>query len=241
VIAIIQARMGSERLPGKVMCDIGGVPMIDHVVARTEQIDGVSKTVVAIPDGPADDRLAAHLEQRGVAVFRGPANDVLARYVLAGQHYLADTVIRITADCPLLSPRVSSEVLKAFTHSPGAHYASNTLVRSFPRGFDTEVIPMSVLSQASEEATDPAEREHVTAHVWRRPARYVLVGVQDAVDRSSWRLTVDTPQDLEFVRAVFDRLADGDRGDYDQIVEVLESQPDLLTLNSAITQKHPFG
>ncbi len=240
VVAIIQARMGSARLPGKVLADLAGRPMIDHVVERARLIKGVHEVVVAIPDLDDDDQLYQHLSERRIRVVRGPAEDVLSRFVVAAEAAGADTVVRITADCPVLSPTVSGRTLELFRSTSGADYASNTLQRTFPRGFDTEVLSAAVLRQASADATDPSEREHVTAHVWRRPGQYRLVGLQDATDRSNWRLTVDTPEDQAVIRALFAALEMTSIPDYPEIVDAIERDPLLLSGNQVVAQVDPF-
>lgn len=237
IVAIIQARMGSTRLPGKVLADLDGQPMIERVVRRCEQIRALNDVVVAIPDSPSDDILADFLKSRHLAVFRGPEHDVLGRYRLAAETLNADVVVRITADCPLLDPDVSQEVIAAFLQA-GADYASNTVMRTYPRGLDTEAFSIAALRRAARDATDPADREHVTRHIWRNPGTYRLLHVRARQDRSHLRWTVDTAEDLAFVRAVLTELRSmGSDFRYRDILTLLESRPDLARINAHVVQK----
>lgn len=236
-VVVIQARMGSTRLPGKVLAEIGDRPMIAHVLARAGSIRGIDEVVVAIPDLPEDDELAATLDTLGARVVRGPSDDVLARYLRCVDLTAADAVVRITADCPLLSSRVSTDVLAAF--GTDADYASNTLERTYPRGLDTEVVRADALRAADAGGATAEEREHVTPYVWRRPDRFTLRSVRADVDRSDLRWTVDTPEDLAFVRAVHAELG---RAEFDmpEILALLAERPELAALNASVEQK-PIG
>lgn len=232
VVAIVQARVGSTRLPGKVLMELGGRPMVAHVLARASAIGGVTSVVAAVPDSPEDDALALSCRAAGVHVVRGPYHDVLARYAIAAEAADADVVVRLTADCPLLSPAVSSRVVAKFV---GCDYASNTLDRTFPRGLDTEVFSGEVLGMAAREATEPAEREHVTPFLYRRPERFRLRSVVGVPDRSHLRWTVDTPGDMAFARAVYSSL--GTDFEMDDVLGLLERRPELLDLNRDSVQK----
>lgn len=234
-VAIIQARMGSTRLPGKVLSDIAGRPMIAHVIERADRIKGVDEVVVAIPDLIEDNRLADAIIRLDHRVIRGPADDVLERYVLAADATGAETIVRITADCPVLSPSISSAVVAAFVND-GVDYVSNTITRTYPRGLDTEVFGAESLRQAADEATSPSEREHVTPFIWRRPERFRLRSIRAPVDRSSLRWTVDTEDDLAFVRKIYAELHD-DLFDTDEILTLLAMRPELVAINASVAQK----
>ena len=238
-VAIIQARLGSTRLPGKVLSDIAGRSMIARVIERADRIHGIGEVVVAIPDLAADDRLANAVTRLDRRVVRGPADDVLARYVLAMERAGAEAIVRITADCPVLSPSISSAVVAAFVSDP-VDYASNTLKRTYPRGLDTEVFRAESLRQAADEATTPAEREHVTPFIWRRPERFRLRSVQAGIDRSSMRWTVDTEEDLALIRTIYAELGKDDF-DTDEILALIAMRPDLAAINAGIAQKGIFS
>ena len=234
-VVVIQARIGSRRLPGKVLADIGGRPMIAHVLERAEAITGIDEVMVAVPDLPEDDPLASAVASLGASVVRGATDDVLGRYLAAADAGRADVVVRVTADCPLLSPSVSSSVVAAYARG-GADYASNTLERRSPRGLDTEVVSVETLRAAGRESTDPAEREHVTPFIWRRPDRFRLRSVRAPSDRSAVRLTVDVAEDLALVRSVHEELGPG-LFDVDEILELLDRRPELAAINAEISQK----
>ena len=206
ILGVLQARMSSTRLPGKVMRDLRGRPMIDRQIERLRRAETLDRLVVATSDDPSDDPLAEHLQAEGVGVFRGPLADVLARFAGATDRFgPAEHVVRLTADCPLTDWRVLDLVVRRhFEH--GNDYTSNDLIRTFPHGLDVEIVRAEVLALADREATLPAEREHVTPFVYNRPDRFRLGCVTQAVDRSAERWTVDTANDFAFVRRVNERL-----------------------------------
>lgn len=238
VVALIQARMGSSRLPGKVLEPIRSRPMVARVVERARRIPGVHRVALAIPDNPADDELAAvAAELGGVGLHRGPEDDVLGRFVAAARAEEADVVVRITADCPLLCPEVSGRVVERLAAS-GADYASNILQRTYPRGLDTEAFTMGALETAHGEASSAAEREHVTPFLWRRPERFRLAGVESGEDRSGLRWTVDTAADLDLVRRIYDALAPThpDFG-YRELLAAWDEHPEWHRINRGVEQK----
>ena len=240
IVAIIQARLGSTRLPGKVLRPLSGQPMIGHVIDRALRIRGIDRVQMAVPDRPADEPLLAYLEARGeIGVTRGPEEDVLRRYALAAEDTGADVVMRINGDCPLLSPTVSRIVLSQFLDPLEAFdYASNTLERTYPRGLDVEVFSAEVLRTADQEAAQPAEREHVTPFIWRRPERFRLRSVRDAEDHSHLRWTVDTAQDFALVEKIYAELFRDDPAfDYPDVLACLERHPDWTRLNRRVRQR----
>ena len=208
--------MASSRLPGKVLAEISGRPVIDHVLRRAARIDGVHQVVLAVPDSPGDDVLERVGKAAGFAVFRGDATDVLNRYHDAAAGHGADAVVRITADCPLLDPAVSALVVRRFA-AGDVDYVSNVNPPTYPDGYDTEVFSTNALNIAWTEAIDPYEREHVTPFIRRRPDRFRLANVADPADRSSWRLTVDTEADLAALRSIWARMPDEQFGFADVI------------------------
>ncbi len=240
VVAIVQARMGSTRLPGKVLRSLCGQPLIAHVIDRALRIPGVDRVQVAVPERDADDRLVEYLETRPeIGVTRGPEDDVLRRFAQAAKASGAQVVVRITADCPLLSPAVSQRVLTQYLeHREDCDYASNTLVRTYPRGLDTEVFSAPVLQAADREAVRPSDREHVTTFIWRQPERFRLLPVTDATDRSHHRWTVDTREDFEMVERIYGELLEHDPlFDYPEVIACLRRHPDWSQLNRDVRQK----
>jgi spore coat polysaccharide biosynthesis protein SpsF len=240
VVAIIQARLGSTRLPGKVLRPLSGRPMIGHVIDRALRIRGVDRVQMAVPDRPADRPLLDYLGSRPeIGLTRGPEGDVLRRFTLAAEDTGANVVMRINGDCPLLSPTVSRAVLRQFLeHREECDYASNTLERTYPRGLDVEVFSAAVLRTADQEATQPAEREHVTPFIWRHPERFRLRPVKDAKDHSHHRWTVDTAEDFALVERIYGELFHGNpEFDFADVLACLERHPDWTMLNRQVRQR----
>lgn len=236
VVAIIQARMGSSRLPGKVLRDLQGQSMLARVVNRVRRARSVDEVLVATTEGSADDRIVQECRHCSVPVFRGNEDDVLDRYFRAAQWTNADVIVRITSDCPLIDPEVTDKTVRAFLEQR-PDYASNVMVRTYPRGLDTEVMTAQALECAWREADQPYQRAHVTPYIYEHPGEFKLLQVSGAVDYSSQRWTVDTSEDLEFVRAVYGRLGDDDEFLWEDVLALLEREPQLLELNRFVQQK----
>jgi len=234
-VAVIQARMGSTRLPGKVMREIAGRPMIDWVVGWASRIPNVDKVVVATSVLEREALLVEHLNERNISVVRGPEEDVLARYVRAVETHEADAVVRLTGDCPLLMPEVSERVIQTFLEEE-CDYASNTIERTYPRGLDTEVLSPEALRCADAEATEAADREHVTHYVRQRPDRFSLCSVVADQDRSDLRWTVDEEADLTLMRKIYGELEGMDFG-YHEVLQLLEAHPEWTDINRGVKQK----
>lgn len=206
-LAILQARMSSTRLPGKVLEPILGQPMIARQVERLRRSRRLDALVVATSDQPSDDPVAAWTQSAGVSVHRGPLDDVLGRFcgVLAAWPQ-AHAVVRLTADCPLADWTVIDALLDRH-EAEGADYSSNVLPeRTFPHGLDAEVVTPEALLAAQAESDDPYEREHVTPFVYRRPERFRMASLTRAPSLAHLRWTVDLPADLVFVRGVYEAL-----------------------------------
>lgn len=207
ILAILQARMTSSRLPGKVMAPVLGEPMIGRQLERLGRSARIGRIVVATSIDPSDDPLADYIERLGHLVFRGALADVLDRF--GGAMALvpeADTVVRLTADCPLADWTVIDATIDCYRDA-GADYASNTpAVRTYPHGLDVEVMRRGALEQACREAVDPYEREHVTPFIYRRPELFHLAYLSQPQNLAHLRWTVDLPDDLAFVRDVYAAL-----------------------------------
>jgi spore coat polysaccharide biosynthesis protein SpsF len=236
VVAIIQARMGSSRLPGKVLRDIQGESMLARVLNRLRRTRCIDELLVATTDGAADDRLVQECGRCSVPVFRGNEEDVLDRYLRAAQWAKADAVVRITSDCPLIDPEVTDTTVRAFL-SGKPDYASNTLVRAYPRGLDSEVMTMQALERAWREADQPYQRAHVTPYIYEHAALFNLLPVTGDADFSQHRWTVDTEEDLEFVRAIYERLGNRPAFSWQDVLAVLEREPELIEINRSVPQK----
>jgi spore coat polysaccharide biosynthesis protein SpsF (cytidylyltransferase family) len=237
-VAIIQARMTSTRLPGKVLADLGGRPLLARVVERARLARTLAEVVVATTVNTTDDPVAALCASLGLPCFRGSEEDVLDRYHGAAGAHGADPVVRITADCPLLDPAVVDRVMGAYIEG-GCDYASNTLHRSYPDGLDTEVFSYAALDTAWREARLASEREHVTPFIWKNPARFRIRQVVQPRDLSALRWTVDEPADLAFVRQVQALLPEGATS-MEAILEVLAAHPELAGLNANVKMNQGY-
>lgn len=240
VVAIIQARMGSTRLPAKVMRPLAGRPMIHHVVERARRIHRVDQVVVATSYRRQERPLVDYVETVLKApVIRGPEEDVLQRFVDTALCHRADVIMRLTADCPLLSPRVSADVLHAYLTADGdVDYASNTLVRTYPRGLDTEVFGLDTLKRAHQRATAVEEREHVTLPIYGQPSPFKILHITAPRDYPLYRWTVDTAADLDLVRHIYDALyATHPRFDIGDVLQLLQRHPRWVAINDGVTQK----
>jgi spore coat polysaccharide biosynthesis protein SpsF len=225
-MAIVQARMTSTRFPGKVLADLAGGPMILRQLERVSRADCLDLIVVATSDDPSDDVLAATVEQAGFPVIRGSLDDVLGRFITAIDAYEPEIVVRLTADCPLASPAVIDQVVNDFL-STGADYVSNTMTPTFPDGLDVEVVTAQSLRKVDELSIDPPEREHVTLGIYRRPELFTIRNVENSSDLSHLRWTVDTQEDLAFVRDVYaDLYQQNPNFDVAEILEYLHVHPE---------------
>jgi spore coat polysaccharide biosynthesis protein SpsF len=204
VAALVQARTGSTRLPGKVLADVGGIPLIAHSLRRLREAGRVDEVMLATTDHASDDALVEVAEREAVAVFRGSEHDVLSRLRGAAESASADAVVRITGDCPLLDPAVVDRVVGALVDAPKhSDYASNVLSRTYPKGLDTEALWIDTLRRIDELATSEQAREHVTWFAYReRPDLFTLRSVEGDEDRSDLDWSVDTAEDLERIRAL---------------------------------------
>ncbi len=207
-LAILQARMSSSRLPGKVLLPIHGRPMIMRQIERIRRAATLEGLVVATSVDPSDDPLADLLGAEGVTVRRGPLDDVLARFLEVIDEFGPDDVVRLTADNPMTDPQVIDLVVSAHREA-GADYTANTLSHTFPHGLDVEVVAASALRALADLGPDEDDREHVTVGLPRRPGRFRSHSVAQDDDQSELRWTVDYPEDLAWARQVYDRLYPG--------------------------------
>lgn len=234
MLAILQARTSSHRLPGKVLAPVAGAPLILRALERISRASLIDRIVLATSDDATDDDLAAVVSEAGYDVHRGPLANVLMRFLQVLDRFPDDTVVRLTGDNVLCDPVVIDDVIRAHLDN-GVDYTSNTLQRSFPRGLDVEVFRAAVLRDVAALATSEEEREHVTLGIYRRPERFRLHSVVQSPDRSSLRWTVDFPADLEFARAVYEHLLRrAPRFGQEDVVELLEEHPALVVRESDV-------
>jgi glutamate-1-semialdehyde-2,1-aminomutase len=240
IVAIVQARMGSTRLPGKVLADVGGKPMLAQIVCRLGRARLINDIVVATSDTSADDPIAETAAQRNLKIFRGHEGDVLDRYYQAAKRVRADIIVRVTGDCPLIDAEIVDRVIATFL-SEECDYASNTLVCTYPDGLDVEVFSFAALEAAWRDGRRAADREHVTPFI-RTSQRFRLCNVQSEWGRTTRHLrwTVDEPRDLEFVRAVYDRLGSREFFGWREVLSLLDTEPALGHLNSGLIRNEGF-
>jgi len=236
VIAIVQARMGSTRLPGKVLRQLGGQTVISRVIERVRRFSLIDDLLIATTTDPADDAIVKEAGRCGVQVFRGSEDDVVERYYRAACQARADVVVRITSDCPLIDPEVSDYTIQRFLEER-PDYASNALERTYPRGLDTEVVMFSALERAWKEASEPYQRAHVMPYLYQNPDKFRLLSVKGEVDFSGYRWTLDTSEDLEFLQEVYERLDRAGGFTWRDVVRLLEREPALGEMNQHIRQK----
>ena len=232
IIAIVQARMGSTRLPNKVMKAINGVPMIELLLARLSQSKELDQIVVATSIDAKNSPLVEHVRALGYACEQGSEDDVLERYVNAAKAHQADVVVRITGDCPLVDPELVDECIRRF-HTEHVDYFSNTSPPSYPDGLDIEVVTQAALEQAMRESDKAFDHEHVTPYV-REIDRFNTSGMQSNEDLSALRWTVDEPTDFKVITNVFTHFAPDIHFAWQQVLELQRSEPNLFTANQHI-------
>ncbi|MHA6287071.1 cytidylyltransferase domain-containing protein [Maricaulis sp. CAU 1757] len=229
---IIQARIGSSRLRGKVLDDLGGVPLVRRVLDRCARIPSADVVMAAIPDDAVNDPLETAIRQAGYPVFRGSESDVLARYAGAARVAGREYIMRVTSDCPFIDPQLCEAVFQLLRES-GADYANNTLIPAYPHGLDCEVFPRRWLDAASVSASAADEREHVTPWIRNNPkvTTACLEGPGGDVGRLRW--TVDYPEDMDMAKAVFDTLGPQAAGaDWQSLASLFRDRPALQQINA---------
>jgi spore coat polysaccharide biosynthesis protein SpsF len=239
VVVIIQARMNSSRLPGKVLQSVLGKPLLEYEIERLQRITNIDELVVATTVDSKDNPVVELCERLKVPYFRGSENDVLERYYGAATKYQADVVVRVTADCPLIDPRVCEDTIRCYLDNyPTYDYVSNVIDRTFPRGFDTEVFSYQALCEAHHEAIRTADREHVTLFLYRQPECYHIGSFSNREDYSQHRWTVDTSEDLELITNIIQGLYPS-KPDFDltDTLKLLENHPEWQLINAHIEQK----
>jgi len=233
--AVIQARTGSTRLPGKVLEDLGGRSVLEWVVRAARSATQIDTVVVATSTAPGDDAVIELADSLGVAVVRGSEDDVLSRFVAALDAHPADAVVRLTADCPLLDPSLIDAVAGAWAAAPIHDYVSTVLVRSLPRGMDVELVTAPAL-RAIDRMAVGHHRVHVTSGLYADPTAYRLLGLCVTPSAHDLRVTVDTREDLALLRALVAELPDAPPA-WREVVAVLRARPDLVAINSGVGQK----
>ncbi len=236
IIAIIQARSGSTRLPGKVLKPILDRPMIIHMLERVKRSKKLNGIVLATTDQTSDDEIAKIVKEFGVPVFRGSELDVLDRFYKAAKEEKTDIVIRLTGDCPLMDPEVIDEVITHFENSKGKIDYTST-PSNYPEGLDIEIFPFSALEKSAQNATLPSEREHVSLYIKNHPELFTCsTWKKGEADNSKMHWSVDTENDFEFVKRIFEELYPTNPNfGKDDILKFLEKHPEYLEINKGGT------
>lgn len=243
VVAIMQARIASTRLPGKVLADIEGEPMLAREINRALRAELVDELVVATTNESEDDLIAEFCSDRGYAYYRGSSLDVLDRFYEAAKLHQAEIAVRLTGDCPLIDPSLIDQTVAAFRAAdPPVDFATNRLPyeKTFPVGTDTEVCAFAALEQTWVEATLPHHREHVMPYLYEEPTRFRTLLVRSEQDFSQYRWTVDTEEDLDVIRRIFGHFGGRDDFSWTEVLDLYESQPQLMSLNAEVKHKSQF-
>ncbi|MFB3901880.1 MAG: cytidylyltransferase domain-containing protein [Acidobacteriota bacterium] len=239
-VAMVQARMGSTRLKGKVMAEILGKPMIWHIVTRLRQVPEVGLVVVATSTHVANQPLADYCRRETIPVFRGSEDDVLDRFYQAARIFDADPIIRVTGDCPFVDGPLISELIRFYGEGNWEHLGVATGAGAvfldsgrYPDGLDAECFSFNALRRAWEEAIEPSDREHVTPYIWRVPGRFRTAALTAPADYSRYRWTVDNGADLDLAREIYRELyAKNPAFSMHDILKLIERRPELAALNA---------
>jgi spore coat polysaccharide biosynthesis protein SpsF len=239
IVCIVEARFASTRLPGKVLLPVLGKPMLALMVERLKRARTIDEIVIATTDKPPDDSVALFGKNMGAHIFRGSEDDVLDRVVKAAESRNADIIVEVTGDCPLIDPGIIDKVVGDFLMG-GADFVSNILPHTTPRGTDVRVFRCSDLAEINRRSSDAADHEHVSLHFWEHPERYRCRNVETDLPEAAahLRLTVDTEEDLELVRAIYTELYPVDRAfTLADVLQLLDRRPELVELNRHVEQK----
>jgi spore coat polysaccharide biosynthesis protein SpsF len=255
VVAIIQGRMSSSRLPGKILADIAGQPMLQRVFIRTSRAATVTETVFATTTDPSDDPVAGYCDFSGIPFTRGSLFDVLDRYYQAAQGAKADVVVRVTADCPVIDPVLIDNVVNTLLDDE-YHFVANRLPppfhRTYPIGLDVEVCTFEVLEKAWKQAREPQHREHAMPYFYEgvelttvnrqlqtgiSPRGFKVAILHHTTDFGDYRWTVDTPEDLEFIRQIYSRFEGHDDFTWEEVLDLVRREPKLMEINAGVKHR----
>jgi spore coat polysaccharide biosynthesis protein SpsF len=238
IIAIVQARFGSTRLPGKIFKPLADKPMIWHVVDRLSYTKMLDKIVIATTTLFEDNQVEQFCNINNISFYKGSSNDVLSRYYQTAKNYNAEIVIRVTSDCPVIDPVIIDAMLKQFIQEDHIDYLSNTLERTFPRGLDAEIFTFAALEKTFNEAKLDYEHEHVTPYIYNNPELFTIKNYANETDLSSYRWTVDTSEDFRFIEEIYNSLYKKDKIFLcKDILQLIEKHPELTKINQDIKQK----
>ncbi|MBU3126666.1 cytidylyltransferase domain-containing protein [Clostridium tagluense] len=240
VVCIVQARIGSTRLKGKILKKICGKTILEHDMDRLKRVKNIEKIVIATTTLEKDNAVVEEAKRLGITYFRGSEEDVLSRYYYAAKENNADVVVRVTSDCPLIDSEVTEKIITHYINSKDQYdYVSNTIERTYPRGLDTEVFSFEALEMAFNEAVMQRDREHVTPYIWDNNKYFKLAQYKNDIDYSNLRWTLDTIEDLELIETIYNFIYKEDKNYFsmNQILQLYEFHPELNNINNNIEQK----
>lgn len=233
--------MGSTRLPGKVLKEISGKTMLQRVVERTSAAKSVDEVVVATTNEKEDDAIVNYITNEGVCdSFRGPVDDVLSRYYECAKLHRADIIVRVTADDPLKDPQIIDHAIEQLNEDLILDYCSNTIEPTYPEGLDIEVVRLSALERAHNEAKLASEREHVTPYIWKHPNLFKVLNFKYERNLKDWRWTVDKPEDIEFMRCVYRQYSNCPLVSFKDVIVWLDENPQIRQINSGIIRDEGY-
>lgn len=237
-LLIIQARMGSSRLPGKVLMKVDDKPLLKFMIDRVRKSKLVDKIIIATTEDPKDDPIAMFCKENSIDFYRGSENDVLDRFYQAAKLYNPETVIRLTADCPLVDPEFIDKTIELYNNN-NVDYAANTVPpekKKYPDGSDVEVFKFSALKRAWEESTDPKDREHVTFYFWKHGKNFTTAMLDNEYNWGKYRITIDYKEDFIVVEKIIQQLKkQGKEGSTSEIIELLQNNPEIENINANYT------
>ncbi len=240
VVCIVQARIGSTRLPGKVLKKICDKTVLEHDIDRLKRVKNINEIVIATTNLEKDNAIVEEANRLGVKCFRGSEEDVLSRYYYAAKENNADVIVRITSDCPLIDSEITEKtILFYLENSDNYDYVSNSLKKTYPRGLDTEIFSYKILARAFNEATSKKDREHVTFYIWNNPSTFRLGCYENSEDYSDLRWTLDTEEDLKLINKIYNYLYiyNGNNFTMNDVIRLYEKYPELKKINMNVKQK----
>jgi spore coat polysaccharide biosynthesis protein SpsF len=239
IVATIEARMTSSRLPGKVLLPATGKPLLAHLVDRLRLVPSIEKIVLATTINPTDDVLESFAREVGIACFRGSEDDVMERVIGAASSVRAGIVVEITGDCPIIDPLIVEQTIRMFLYN-ACDFASNSLIRSYPDGMDTQVFPLDILERSAALTLNPLDREHVTLHICNHPElfRQVCLIAPPDLHWPELGLTLDEQQDYELLKTLIEHFgADRPYFGCREVIELLRGHPEWAAINQAVRRK----
>ncbi|WP_341457728.1 GNAT family N-acetyltransferase [Clostridium botulinum] len=238
VVCIVQARMGSTRLPGKVLKKICGKTVLEHDIDRLRRVKNIDEIIIATTTLEGDNAIIKECERLGVKYFRGSEDNVLHRYYYAAKENNADIVVRVTSDCPLIDAEVSESIIQYYLDNKSNYdYVSNTIDRTYPRGLDTEIFDFKALEKAFKEATSPRDKEHVTPYIWDNPEIFRLNQYKNNKGYSDLRWTLDTEEDYKLISLIYEHFQNKKYFNMNEIILFLEKNPEVNEINKDVEQK----